>query len=738
MRVHWPAVALGSMAFGAVLLLRSVPLHPAWCLLPLLAWPWLRRQRASLLLACALGLWMAWSYQQQTLSRYLDEAHNYPLQGQVVGAVSQRDSGRHFAFVVTTPDSPLQGKTLRVAWYRDAEDVASGDCWQFELRVRPPHSYSNPGGMDYEAWLFREGYAGKASVRNGRLCGQAPPSLRQRIKQRLLHGRSGAAAATVSALLLGDRSDLTSSQWDILRRTGTSHLFAISGLHVGLIAAIGWGLGLLLWRAWLYRYVPRQRDLSALLAAGFALVYAALSGFAVPVQRALMMCLLGLLALQLGRKQQGFWILALAWVLVLAINPLSLMMPGLWLSFVAVAGIVLYLQAWPQQARWQQLLGIQLLLSVLLLPLSLLFFGGVSLLAAPINLLLVPLFSLLLPALLLVAGLQLLGWGWPLQLALQGLQWLWDGLGALAALPAGYISLSQPPWWLAALATAAVLQALGRGKAMAGLATALLLACAYNGVDKPAQGQLRAWFWDVGQGQSVLLQTAQHQLLYDAGPAWSGGFDAGERLVVPALQQLGIEQLDVLMVSHADNDHAGGASAVAQAFPLAQRRGAAGLACHAGQQWQWDGVQFDVLHPAQTQDWSDNNGSCVLQVTTAAGQRLLLTGDIEVAAEVALLGRGLATQSVISVPHHGSRSSSSLAFIQAVDARLAVVSAGFQSRWGHPAPAVVARYREQGTLLLNTAQSGALRLDLGRRARWSARRSAQPRLWRNFAIDSAP
>ncbi|MGJ8670672.1 MAG: DNA internalization-related competence protein ComEC/Rec2 [Oceanococcus sp.] len=736
-RIHWPILALSSLPTAALLLLRNDPISPAYAGLLLLLWPWVGSLRRTLLLLVALTAWMAWTYQQQWQSRMDQAPLALTLQGQVSDTPSARGNALHFGFLVDQPNTRWHKQLLRVSWYRDAPVIAAQDCWLLELRLKPAHGFANPGSMDFESWLFREAYLAKATVRQGTLCGHAKADVRQRVRDNLLGASEGRAAATLAALLLGDRSGLEAEDWTVLRRTGTSHLFAISGLHVGLIAALGWGLGGTLWSLFLYRYLPRKRDLAIMSAALFAVSYAALSGFAVPAQRALIMCLLGLLALALGRQRQMLSLLAVAWLAVISLNPLVLMMPGLWLSFVAVLGIVLYLKNHSQQARWQQLLGIQIILSLLLLPLSMLFFGGVSLLAAPTNLLLVPLFGLLLPALLVSAVLHLMAWTWPLSFMLQLLDSLWLGLEHIAALPLVYAALPEISWWLCAMATLGVLLCIAPGLISRVLGLALFVPLFFSAHSAPGHGELRAWFWDVGQGQSVLLQTAHHNLLYDAGAAWSGGFDAGASIVAPALRQLGLKSLDAMVISHADKDHSGGAQAVAEAFAPEQRWGFDGEACVRGQSWQWDGVSFEFLHPALAEQWSDNNGSCVLQVRTAHGQQLLLTGDIEAAAELALLNASVGQQAVISVPHHGSASSSSVAFINALHPQLAVVSAGFQNRWGHPAADVLSIYKHQGSELLVTGQTGAVCVDMAETLEFSSWRQKYPRLWRNFSASFA-
>jgi competence protein ComEC len=228
---------------------------------------------------------------------------------------------------------------------------------------------------------------------------------------------------------------------------------------------------------------------------------------------------------------------------------------------------------------------------------------------------------------------------------------------------------------------------------------------------------------DVGQGLAVLVETRGHRLLFDAGPTFSSGFDTGADIVLPALAAGGRRGLDMLLVSHADNDHAGGAPAIAAAFPDAVVLAGPDVAgadlvdmrsdvCALGQSWQWDGVRFAVLHPAPAFPARGNDSSCVLKVETEGGA-LLLTGDIEQRGEAALAGAALAAD-VVVVPHHGSATSSSPALVAATGARYAVVSAGWANRWGFPRADVRARWSAAGAAVVVTGDAGAIHVALGR------------------------
>jgi competence protein ComEC len=256
----------------------------------------------------------------------------------------------------------------------------------------------------------------------------------------------------------------------------------------------------------------------------------------------------------------------------------------------------------------------------------------------------------------------------------------------------------------------------------------------------PAEGAFQAWVLDVGQGLSVLLRTRDHALLYDTGARYPSGFDLGEAVALPSIHALGIRRLDMLVISHSDNDHAGGTEAVATAFPQALRYAGEPARmplpmrqCAAGQSWQWNGVRFRMLSPVRGEGHRDNDSSCVLLVEGRGG-RLLLTGDITSKVEpqvAAALDAGPAP--VLLVPHHGGKTSSSAAFIKALQPPLALVSAGWHNRFGHPRPEVLARYAEAHVPLFNTAEQGAIPLDFPvdaaprREPGW---RQRQTRYWR--------
>lgn len=630
---------------------------------------------------------------------------------------------------------------IRVAWYRSSETLRGGECWRLRLVMRTPHGGVNPGGFDYEGWLFRQGIGATATVRSGERCADAGSHrllrLRQGFSDRLKAWLPGhPALPMVGALTLGDTSGLDEDDWQAFRLTGTTHLVAISGFNVAIVAGVVFWLVRALWRLFptLCLRLPAP---SAALAASVlaAFLYALLAGFEPPVQRAALM--LGLLALAgawggLGAPSRA---LALAWGLIVASDPLTLLAPGLWLSFAAV-GAIFYVSAGRlgPMSGWRAAITVQLMLSVMLAPLTLYWFQGTSLTGPLVNLASVPIAAVLTPALigalllaalLPVVGLPLLRWvADALDLGQQALLWLAD------ATPQAWAAASPEPaaLLLALIGAVALFAPIGLPLRVFGV---LALSALLLPPPRPVEQGFRIAVLDVGQGLAVAVHTARHTLLYDTGPAYPGGFDAGRSVVVPYLLRNGVRTIDRLIVSHGDVDHRGGVAAVDAVLRVASRSGAGtDTPCQSGERWDWDGVTFDMLAGPEP-GLSDNDGSCVLRISHGE-HAVLLTGDIEAKGESRLLETAFDTlkAEVLVTPHHGSRTSSTAAFIDAVRPELTIHSAGWHHRFGHPAREVVARYAARGVDQIATGDSGAVTVDFdmnGRRVGMERQRAK--RLW---------
>jgi len=598
---------------------------------------------------------------------------------------------------------------------------------------------------------------------------------------------AGRIAGVIAALAVGDQAAIDRDDWDLFRVTGVAHLMSISGLHVTMFAWLAGGVA-----GWLWRRSGRAMQwLPAPLAArwggvGLALAYAVFAGWGVPAQRTVCM-LAGVAALRsLGVRWPLHAVLLVAAGLVVALDPWAITQPGFWLSFAAV-GLLAASEPWGAQradgggalarlarvepaARLGQVvraaLRTQAVATIGLAPLSLVFFQQVSpvgfaanLVAIPVVTLLVTplaLLGMLLPPLWDVAGLVLSA----LMAVLQALapSVPTDGTAASpSAWPAVWHAAAAPPWAMAAGLIGGLVAVLPLPWTHRALALPLMLPLLLPPVSRPAEGQFELVALDIGQGTAALVRTRRHLLVYDTGPALSPESDAGSRLVVPLLRRRGETVIDHLVLSHRDSDHVGGAAAVLAAtsarrlsssleptHPLLQRaraRGAEVAPCERGQQWTWDGVRFEMLHPLAgelaTPGQRPNAVSCVLRISVGA-QSVLLTGDIEAAQEAALLERDAAAlrARVLLVPHHGSRTSSTPAFIDAVAPEIAVAQAAYRSRFGHPAADVVARYEARSIVLARSDRCGAFTLRSGGAPR--CEREAARRYWHHREQGGSP
>lgn len=643
---------------------------------------------------------------------------------------------------------------VRLAWHGESRPpLRSGEGWTLRVRLKRPHGLLNPGLFDYEGWLWREGIQStgyvRSSAENRRLpVRDATLSLdpwRQALGEALDRQLPQAASALIKALTIGDGSGFTPEQWEDFRRTGTNHVISISGLHVGLAAGLLLLLTERLWRLsptlCLWLAAPRAGALAGMLG---ALFYTALAGFLVPTQRSLIMIIALLLPRLLAREVRPWRGLALALILVLLIDPRAVMSPSFLLSYAAVAAIFWGMAGWRERGRFLSLVRVQWVILLLITPLTLSLFHQTSLLAFPINLLAVPVFSLLLVPAALVGVLAY-------ALAPAAGLWLFDriaplytlsieALHAAAAVDTGMLELGQRPLATLLLATLGAAWLAFPLRLPGHYLAPLLFLPFILGREEPlADGAFEVRMLDVGQGLAVVVRTAHHLLLYDAGPSYPDGLDAGEMIVVPALRALGANRIDRLLASHPSADHAGGVPSVIRSIPVTEvlgdpGRGIAAKPCRAGESWQWDGVEFRLLHPREGETWDENNGSCVLAVANGAGQ-LLLTGDLERAGEEALLDRyGAQLQSrVVQAGHHGSRTSSSPGFVQATAPRAALIANGYRNRFGFPAAEVVRRWQGAGAQVLETADSGAIRFRFhpGGRLEGPVReREQQARFWR--------
>ncbi len=661
--------------------------------------------------------------------------------------------------------------------------LQAGERWQLTVRLKRPHGLSNPGGFDAEAWMLNEGLRATGYVRPGahRRIAAAPPwwqapaaavhRVRAAVRDKILHQLNDQPyAGVVVALVIGDQRAIERKDWDVFARTGIGHLVSISGLHITMISALLAALVHWLWRYSFFTRLALPLRLPAQKAAAMAgllaaLAYVALAGFGIPAQRTLLMLAVVSAALWSDRVFSVSQILCAALAVVLFCDPWSVLWPGFWLSFVAI-GCILFATSGraerPDASDGEQgdarmlvrpLFSLrsaartQWVVTVGLLPLSLAWFAQVSLVGPVANAVAIPLVSFAVTPLSLLGSLLPA----PLSGALLGtahalMAWLADWLSGLAASPWAVWQAPQPDGLKLMIAMVGSLWALaprGWPHRWAGLLTWLPLLLAPP--DAPERG-FRVTAFDIGQGNALLIETAHHRLVYDTGPVFSPESDGGSRVLLPALRSRGIAALDGLVISHSDNDHSGGARSlwegvrvgwVSSSLPPEHPLLAGAppqVPCAAGQVWVWDEVRFEMLHPTAGPERdalpSPNARSCTLKISYR-GQAVLLAGDIEAAQERALVARAASNLQVdvLLAPHHGSGTSSTTAFLDAVRPSVALFQVGYRNRYRHPKPEVVARYVARQILPLRTDQSGAIRIEIDESLRVRWHRCERRRYW---------
>ncbi len=795
---------LSEPALYAMLLLGAAV--PAWLALRRgfdIRWRMLAMSLSFALLAFAsIGL-RAGIFLSDALQADL-EGRDLQVTGIVTAMPQRSEAGLRFRFTVEA--AQREGKALRVpanlylSWYADADvgrdaellapmhaqpaPVQAGERWQLTVRLKAPHGASNPFGFDYELWMWEQGLQASGYVRAGKAVaaplrlgqtGWHPVELaRQQVRERIFERVAQRAfAGLIAALVVGDQNAIERADWDVFRATGVAHLMAISGLHITMFA---WAAALLL--AWLWRrsqrlclWLPAP---SAALLGGvlLATAYALFSGWGVPSQRTILMLFtVGLLRLS-GKRWPWPQVWLLACAVVVAADPWALLQAGFWLSFVAVgvlfaadpatqfarpataASTSASFAAGPPQgetvpsggsaARAAASVGAffheQWVITLALTPLTLLLFGQVSLVGLAANALAIPWVTLLVTPLAMAGVLISPLW----ELAALAMAALTGYLQWLAALPFATVSVAQAPLWLGAVGVlGGVLLVLPLPWRLRLSGLPLLLPVLLWQAPRPAVGEFELLAVDVGQGSAVMVRTATHALMYDAGPRYNRESDAGHRVLVPLLRALDL-RLDTLVLSHRDGDHIGGALAVLAMQPQVQllssiaddpqfQGTAARTRCVAGQSWRWDGVEFEVLQPL-AQDYEEalkpNAMSCALRISNGA-RSALLAGDIEQAQEARLVGSNVLPVDVLLVPHHGSKSSSSAAFLDAVQPRIALVQAGYRNRFGHPAESVLVRYREREIRVVDSPHCGAAIWQSARAQVVQCRREQASRYWQH-------
>lgn len=685
------------------------------------------------------------------------EAKDLTVQGNVASLPSRKGARTQFLFeierLLETNARERAPNRVRLSWFGDAPKLTPGDRWQLTVRLRQPRGFMNPGGFDYEGWLFQQRVAATGYVRpravNRRL-GRSSEYFLARFRQRLVNAIDAALGdvphrGIVQALAIGERSLISEESWRLLRETGTSHLMAISGLHIGLVAGMAFAAVRRLWAhcGSMAALIAAPR-VAAFAAIAAALTYALLAGFSIPTRRAVIMVTVLMAGIILQRHLAPSLSLAWALLLVLIIEPFSVLSIGFWLSFAAVGAILLGMRGYlSNRGLWWKWGRVQMLVALGLVPLTLLFFQEQSLVAPIANLFAVPwvaigVLPLILCGTVLLLPLPLLG-GVLLGIAAQGIDLLWRLLDGFASLDMMVAAAHSPSKWAVAAGLVGVVLLLApRGFPGRWLGLVWLLPVGFSAPPRPGEGELWFTLLDVGQGLSAVAQTREHVLVYDTGPRFSASFDAGQSILVPFLRYHGIRHVDYLIVSHEDSDHSGGFESLRHEVSIGKILGNGILggvpleSCGHGQHWHWSGVDFQMLHPPPAATTGRNNESCVVRIVTRNGS-VLISGDIEAPAEQTLLRLPLTMlkADILVAPHHGSGTSSTAAFVDAVRPQFALFSVGYRNRFGFPSPQVVARYRERGVKMYASGTSGAIRFTLGTKhsLRPSLNRSEGARFW---------
>ncbi len=699
------------------------------------------------------------------------------IEGVVASLPQQLERGERFEFdveKVLSPQDAIQRvvpKHISITQYHNdafggnvANEVKTnrfhaGERWRLTVKLKRPHGTANPHGFDFEVWALERNIRAVGSIKHADELVQnfvfRPKYLVEAAREKI-HTRMQQVlgdkpyAGVLEALAIGDESGILQQDWQVFLRTGVNHLMSISGLHITMLAGLAYGLVAAIWRRSesLVLCLP-TRKAAVVAGAIIALLYALVAGFSVPSQRTLYMLAVMAWAVWSGRQIALTRVLAYTLFIVVLLDPWSVLAAGFWLSFGAVAIMGFALGARLARPHWlSEAVHTQWAVTLGLIPLLLVLFQQVSIISPLANAIAIPLVSLV------VVPLTLLGAMLPVDSALHLAHWVMAWCMKLliwmASFPLSTWQQHAPPSWTLPVAILGVMWTLmPRGFPLRYLGLFGLLPMLLIVPKRPAQGEMHVAVLDVGQGLAVVVQTQHHDLLYDTGPKYSSQSDSGSRIIVPYLRGEGIRQLDGLVVSHNDADHSGGMVSVLSQVPvkwlasslpddapeLTQQKH---LHCFAGQNWLWDGVHFEVLHPSlesyENTAIKDNNRSCVLRISNAYGS-VLLAGDIEKQAEAELLENAsdsLASD-ILVVPHHGSKTSSTLDFIAAVNPQVAIFTMGYRNRFGHPKADVVNRYQQAQSRLYRSDQDGAILIDFT-----AKNTSTNPKIQHHYAMQISP
>lgn len=706
------------------------------------AWILLGRYRyaylpSAFLFGFVLSAWYAHSLLSFTLPNEL-EGKPIVLKGFIASLPTKDQWQTQFLFSlqqIQHGNKRFDVKTLiRLSWRDNKTHLRVGDGWQLVARIKRIHGTQNQGAFDYEAWALQKGLRATGYVVSGNPANKflthhwyyhPIDQIRQVVGNKIrLRLPDSLTSPWLLALTIGERSGISQSSWQVLRNTGTNHLMAIAGLHIGIMAGFAHWLCAWIWRRfpWLLLRLPASHA-GAYAALCIALFYSALAGFSIPTQRASIMLIIFILTLLSKRKINVWHSWSFALLMVLLINPLTVLTESFWLSFGTIALIIYGMKGrLAAKGFWWHWGRVQWVIAVGLIPLSLFFFRECSIVSFVANSIAIPwLGFFILPFCFL--SILFLFISPPIATVLlacadKSLGLLWIVLTWFSKLHFATWHLFIPNHGILIITMFAfIFLLLPSGFPGRWLAFFWLLPIIFYKPPKPTLGDFWLTLLDVGQGLAVVVQTKTHLLVYDAGPKYLASSDMGERIVLPYLETIGANQIDLLVISHGDNDHSGGAQAILNALPVRKLKTSVpekflaqpASYCLSGESWQWDNVQFKFIYPSVDKLKLNNNSSCVLTIDNGS-QRVLLTGDIEKLAERTLLLNNPSELSahLLIAPHHGSKTSGLETFVTAVHPNIVLYAVGYRNRYHFPHYSVVKAYARIHAQQLSTSDSGAI------------------------------
>lgn len=728
---HWVIILLCISCITIILLKRLI-------------WP----------VAFILGfIWAIWFSHQQSswiLPKNLESKPMF-ITGVIASIPDTSNQRTSFLF---KPNDELK-HLIRLSWRSDNLNLLVGDTWRLPVKLKRIHGTMNPGGFDAEAWNLQQGIRATGYVFINKMQPQKlhvtdkkflMDRIRQYFRDNILKLLPPSKTSPwIIALAIGERKGIDASSWQVLRNTGTNHLMAIAGLHIGFMSAFIYGIVSFLWRRVpvLVLQMPAQHAAS-FAALVMAFIYSAMAGFSIPTQRACLMFSLFLMVVLLRRYSNAWHTWSLALIGVLLLNPLSVLSESFWLSFGSVALIIYGMKGrLAPKGFWWKHGRIQWVIAIGLIPLSLWLFKQFSIISLIANSIAIPWVGfLILPFIFLGCFILLfspsLG-GSCLWIADKSLQFLWNILTYLSELSWSSWYQSIPSVWvLMAACVGIIILLIPKGFPGRWFGLCWFMPLYFYQYETPKLGEVRLTLLDVGQGLASVIETKNHVLVFDTGAKFNDNFDMGENVVLPFLRYQGIKKIDRLVISHGDNDHSGGANAILQQLSVAMiktsvpQRFSHSSYCLRGDAWEWDSVKFEFIYPVYEYLGLGNDSSCVLKIT-AANQSILLTGDIENIAENYLIRTSADSlkSTVIIAPHHGSKTSGLDNFIEAVHPQIVLFATGYLNQYHFPHASVVTKYHALSAKLFNTKDTGAIQLTLPGKLEPALYRAQQKRYWFN-------